>query len=164
MNGTHVPARVNDVCDYIILMRCSGEEMLNLPKLQKLLYYVQAWNLAFTEETLFDGKFQAWIHGPVNREIFDRFAGQKTLYSPVDVSDITPGFNPDTALSADDRLHIDNVLEVYAKFGGSELEAQAHVEEPWIRARGDCTPTSRCEAVLDERFMGEYYKARLTAG
>jgi len=164
VNGINVMATVNDVCDYIILMCCSGGENLNLLKLQKLLYYVQAWSLAFEERPLFEGKFQAWVHGPVNRDIFNRFAGEKTLYSPIDEGDITPGFNPETALSADDRLHIDNVLEVYAKFSGSELEAQAHIEEPWIRARGGCSPTSRCETELDEKFVGEYYRARISQG
>jgi len=111
-------------------MCCTWAENLNLLKLQKLLYYVQAWRLAFAEESLFDGKFEAWVHGPVNREIFTRFAGQKTLYSSVYQSDMRSGFNPETSLSADQRLHIDNVLEAYAKFSGSELEAQAHIEDP----------------------------------
>jgi uncharacterized phage-associated protein len=151
---------INTVCDYIILMCRSGGEHLNLLKLQKLLYYAQAWNLAFFEKPLFDGKFQAWVHGPVNREIYDRFSNAKTLYSEVDVTDITPDFDPEK-IPEDVRLHINNVLEVYAPFSGSDLEAQAHDEEPWIIARGDCRPTQRCENELDERLMGEYYRKRL---
>jgi uncharacterized phage-associated protein len=144
-------ATINQVCDYIILMCRSGGEQLNVLKLQKLLYYVQAWNLAFTGKPLFDGKFQAWVHGPVNREIFDRFAATKSLYAAVEEADIT----------AEERLHIDNVLEIYAPFSGSDLEAQAHAEEPWIRARKNCRPTERCAVELDEALMGEYYKKRL---
>lgn len=153
-------ATINQVCDYIILMCQEGGERLNLLKLQKLLYYTQAWNLAFSEKPLFDGKFQAWVHGPVNREIYTRFAGLKSLYSAVDETDISAGFSPDQ-ISPEERLHIDNVLEIYAPFSGSDLEAQTHSEEPWIRARGSCKPTERCETELDEAFMGEYYKQRL---
>lgn len=153
-------ATVNQVCDYIILMCQTGGERLNLLKLQKLLYYVQAWSLAFSGKPLFDGKFQAWVHGPVNREIYDRFAATKTLYSAIDESDMTPDFDPDT-ISKEDRLHIDNVLEVYAPLSGSDLEAQAHNEEPWIEARKGFRPTQRCEKELDENLMAAYYQKRI---
>jgi uncharacterized phage-associated protein len=153
-------ANIHQVCDYIILACQEGGERLNLLKLQKLLYYAQAWNLALNDKTLFAGKFQAWVHGPVNREIYDRFAGAKSLYSAVDKSDIPEGFSLE-CMSAEDRQHIDNVLEVYASFSGSDLEAQTHSEDPWIRARGTCKSTDRCETELDETFMASYYKQRL---
>lgn len=155
-----VMATINQVCDYIILACQEGGERLNLLKLQKLLYYAQAWNLAINEKPLFAGKFQAWVHGPVNREIYVRFAGAKSLYSAVDQTDMTEGFTLDN-ISPEDRQHIDNVLEVYAPFSGSDLEAQTHSEDPWIRARGACKPTERCETELDEAFMASYYKQRL---
>jgi len=40
-------ADINLVCDYIIQRVLTGGEKLNVLKLQKLLYYVQAWHLAF---------------------------------------------------------------------------------------------------------------------
>jgi uncharacterized phage-associated protein len=154
-------AHIDDVCDYIILQCRTGNADLNLLKLQKLLYYVQAWSLAFTGKTLFDGKFQAWVHGPVNRYIYDRFADTKSLYSAVEQTDMRPNFDPDQSLSSEERLHIDNVLEVYAPFSGSDLEAQAHTEEPWVRARTGYRPTQRCECELDEALMAEYYRKRV---
>jgi uncharacterized phage-associated protein len=154
-------AEVNDVCDYIILMCCEAGEKLNLLKLQKLLYYVQAWGLAFDGEPFFDGKFQAWVHGPVNRQIFDRFKDSKTLYSRVGIEDILPDFDPDTKFTAEHRHHIQSVLEVYASLGDSDLEAQTHSEDPWIQARGDCRPTQRCEAEISEETMGAFYKKRM---
>jgi uncharacterized phage-associated protein len=153
-------ANVNQVCDYIILTCSDAGEQINLLKLQKLLYYSQAWSLAFTGTPLFDGKFQAWVHGPVNRAIYDRFVGAKTLYSALSKSDIAEGFDPNV-LSPDEQLHIQNVLEVYAPFSGSDLEAQAHSEEPWMRARGACLPAERCETDLDENLMMSYYRGRL---
>jgi uncharacterized phage-associated protein len=35
-------------------------------RLQKLLYYVQAWHLAVTDEPLFPEQIKAWKDGPVN--------------------------------------------------------------------------------------------------
>ena len=62
---------IHDITDYIIL-RVKSEDrfasLINL-KLQKLLYYVQAWSYGINKKPMFDGEFEAWIHGPVNREI-----------------------------------------------------------------------------------------------
>ena len=66
---------IHDITDYIIL-RVKSEDrfasLINL-KLQKLLYYVQAWSYGINKKPMFDGEFEAWIHGPVNREIYNRF-------------------------------------------------------------------------------------------
>ena len=66
---------INEVCDYIIFrLKSEGKGSLNHLKLQKLLYYVQAWHLAFYGETFsLMENFKAWIHGPVNRTIYNRF-------------------------------------------------------------------------------------------
>ena len=34
-------------------------------KLQKLLYYCQAWHYTIFNEVLFDERIEAWTHGPV---------------------------------------------------------------------------------------------------
>lgn len=152
---------VHAVTDYVVLMCMRAGETLTLLKLQKLLYYVQAWHLAFYGKPLFDGRFQAWVHGPVSRSVYDRFAGSKTLYSLVDESDIRPGFNPDSEIPKEARLHIESVLEEYVHFSGSQLEAMTHSEAPWQNARGACKPAERCETDIDERLMLEFYRARV---
>jgi len=38
---------------------------LTAMKLQKLMYYAQAWNLVWDEEPIFNEDFQAWANGPV---------------------------------------------------------------------------------------------------
>ncbi len=68
---------------------------LNVLKLHKLLYYCQAWSLAFGRGPLFpQNSFQAWVHGPVSRAIYDRFVQTKAMYSPVGLADVRQGFDP----------------------------------------------------------------------
>lgn len=148
------------VCDYIIVRVRSASGSLNALKLQKLMYYVQAWYLAFNGRPLFVGRFQAWVHGPVNRELYDRFASTKSLYSEIGFEDVQPGFDL-SLLDEDIRGHIDNVLEVYAKYTGTQLEDITHREQPWIAARGQCRPADRCETEIDESLMAKFYAARL---
>lgn len=148
------------VCDYIIRRVRTAETSLNLLKLQKLMYYVQAWSLAFYGTPLFVGRFQAWVHGPVNRELYDRFAATKYLYSDIEISDCRPDFS-DEQLTSDARMHIDSVLDSYAGFTGDQLEQMTHQEKPWVDARKGFQPYERCERLIAEETMQSYYSARL---
>lgn len=150
---------MNDVCDYVILRSYSGGMSLNSLKLQKLLYYCQAWNLAFGRGHLFPGKFQAWVHGPVNREVYDRFSG-RALYSTIDRQDVI-NQQPDQSIPQEDRLLIDSVLETYGPYSGVDLEQLTHSEQPWIEARNGLPELVRCENEINEQTMQNYYSARL---
>ncbi len=54
-------AKMNDVARFIL--ETKGE--ITAMKLQKLMYYAQAWNLVWEEKELFDDDFEAWANGPV---------------------------------------------------------------------------------------------------
>ena len=84
------PYNINTVADYIILRLTSDEEntLINL-KLQKLLYYLQAWSLGINNERFLNCKFEAWVHGPVCRELYNRFRASKTLYSFISKDDVS---------------------------------------------------------------------------
>jgi len=153
---------INQIADFIIF-RLTSEDVAGIPnlKLQKLLYYVQAWHLAFYQKPLFDGKFQAWIHGPVNREIYDRFKENKLLYSTVDCDDLLDR-NINETIDEKTQEHINNILESYARFSGTELEIMTHREDPWLEARKGFSPMERCENEISEQTMKSYYGNRLS--
>jgi len=152
---------INDACDYIIMKLTEAGQDLNNLKLQKLLYYVQAWHLAFYGKPLYKDKedFQAWIHGPVSREIYDRFQ-DKGLYSEITEDNMTKDYDF-TILVEKELSHIDVILETYAVFSGTQLEHMTHEEEPWIKAREGYRPSERCEVNIDNKLMESYYKQRL---
>jgi uncharacterized phage-associated protein len=152
-------ADINDVCDYSIVKLCEGAVPLNVLKLHKILYYTQAWSLAFERGRLFDEDFQAWVHGPVSRQIYDRFRDQKTMYSYLSRFD-AQNFNP-ANLREDERAHIDAVLEVYAPYTGDQLEELTHREQPWINARINVPAFSRSENLIADEDMRSFYKQRL---
>lgn len=151
---------IDDVCDYVISCLSEAGEDCNTLKLQKLLYYTQAWHLAFFGQPLFEGEFEAWVHGPVNRQIYDRFSESKTLYSQIYVTDIKSKTAIDE-LNDPDAFHIKSVLEVYGAFSGTQLEEFTHQEKPWLDARQGCRPNQRCEEAIDESSMETFYKGRL---
>jgi len=153
---------IHDICDYIILrLRAEEGSDLNHLKLQKLLYYSQAWYLAFGFGSLFNGKFQAWIHGPVNRDVYNRFRDTKYMYSDVGINDVI-NQNVVNELNSQAKMHIDTILDSYAKYTPSQLEAMTHEEDPWILARKGFGENQRCEVEIDEKLMEQYYKQRLS--
>lgn len=157
MDAQNAPTtNINDVVDYIVGQFADEEGSLSILKLQKLLYYVQAWHLAFGRGPFFAGRFQAWVHGPVSREVYDRFKDTHSLFSTVGERDIRSSFNPN-ALPTEARDHIDEILEAYGKFSGVQLENMTHEEFPWVQARGTLKPFERCETEIEEGLMREFY-------
>jgi uncharacterized phage-associated protein len=152
---------INQICDYIISRLKSDENVpLSNIKLQKLLYYVQAWHIAIKETPLFDGKFEAWVHGPVNRDIYARFNTSKYLYSEITYDDIIDK-NVSNKLTEDEINHVNLVLDSYAKFSGIQLEEMSHNEIPWIEAREGYQPNERCTIEINESTLGDFFRARL---
>ena len=50
-------------------------------KLQKLVYYCQAWSLAWDDKPLFDEDFEAWANHPVCPELFKHHKGKVYIRS-----------------------------------------------------------------------------------
>lgn len=154
---------INDATDYLIVKLVEGGAFLNVLKLHKLLYYCQAWHLAFNKRPLFENyNFQAWVHGPVSRAVYDRFLGSKSMYSNLSMEDIRAGFDP-RSLAESDRALIDAVLESYGHLSGDQLEAMTHVEDPWLEARAGLPASARSEVIISNNTMMEYYARRLEA-
>lgn len=132
-----------------------GDLITNL-KLQKLLYYVQGWHLGLYGRRAFDGQFMAWVHGPVNYDVYNQFREHRWSPILVDVGKVT--------LDCDISKHIDDVLEVYGGDSAWELERRTHSEAPWIRARGGLPPDAECRNVISDDDMLEFFSAESERG
>ena len=149
-------ATADQVADYIIRAKhARGESVTNL-ELQKLVYYAQAWFLALYDRALLDEPFEAWVHGPVQPDLYQRF---KALgWRPISDIPQEPTFG-----QALIPQHLDEVLRVYGKFTAHQLEMLTHDEEPWRAARGNLPPDASSSSTISQESMKQYYK-RLSAG
>ncbi|NJM61724.1 MAG: DUF4065 domain-containing protein, partial [Oscillatoriales cyanobacterium RU_3_3] len=75
-----------DVARYFLCRvdRESGDT-ISLLKLQKLVYYAQAWSLVFRSQPLFFQDVEAWVSGPVVRDVWNEYKAYK--YSDIPVPD-----------------------------------------------------------------------------
>jgi uncharacterized phage-associated protein len=142
------------ICDYLVETGAPPSQL----KLHKLLYYVQAWNLALYDEPLFGEEFQAWVHGPVSRVIYDRFKSTKNMLSTIDRKDIPRCSD----LPENVTYHIGEVLEAYGDFSGTQLEELTHKEDPWLNARKGLERSERSTNAISKEDMKVFYKLRLS--
>ena len=69
--------KAREVAEYFIEKAYSENDKITQKKLQKMLYYAQAWFLAFNNKKLFEEKIEAWLHGPAIYYRIMRSLGRK---------------------------------------------------------------------------------------
>jgi uncharacterized phage-associated protein len=135
-------------------------------KLQKLLFYCDAWNLAIRGEPLIGERFEAWVHGPVCRKVWDvqKSSWQDTLTNTVQITEENmprilawAGEN----LSSEEMEVFNDVLEEYGDKTAYHLEKLTHSEAPWIEARVGHDPGDRCTNVIPMDRTRDFYRSLL---
>ncbi len=126
-----------------------GDYLTNL-KLQKLLYFSQAWHLAFYENPLFDDEIQAWVHGPVVPNIYRQF--KKYEWHPIDEQPAEPKLN-DSLVS-----YLKEIVDYYGNYSAYELEKITHTSKPWLLARKDLPDDAPSNEIISNESMRTYYQ------
>lgn len=152
---------VNDVAAAVLGELGSMDAM----KLQKLVYYTQAWHLAISGEPLFADPILAFAQGPVVDALYQQHKRRRTV----------PNWPSGDAnrLAEDDLALVGLVCNQYGEMSGDELSELTHDEKPWLIARGGLpdgqpsrTPLSHADMTLyyrDHR-LGGWHAADLAAG
>jgi uncharacterized phage-associated protein len=149
MNSSNSSTIMNVARKVVELYGNSG--VLTPLKLQKLVYYCQAWSLVWEEKPMFPEDFQAWANGPVNPELYQKHKGTYVINNKF-LSDFSD-FSFDNA----DTHTIQSVLNYYGDKEPFYLSELTHKELPWKQARGDTPPGAPSTAVITKDSMQEYY-------
>ncbi|MBC8352402.1 MAG: DUF4065 domain-containing protein [Planctomycetes bacterium] len=136
-----------DVAAYIIEKRGPTSHM----KLQKLVYYSQAWSLVWDEQQLFDEQIEAWVSGPVIRRLYALCRRLFTVYP----QHLTRGSARN--LTKQQKDTIDAVLEFYGGRNAQWLSDLTHMESPWQDARKGLIPSQRGTREITPAALAEYY-------
>lgn len=123
-----------------------GDSISNL-KLQKMLYYMQGFHLAYFGTPLFEDDLVAWQYGPVVPNVYSNFKsfGRGEISLSNDGSII--------ALSHDEESLFDEVYEVYGQFSAIKLMEMAHNEMPW--------KTTEISDVITKDKLTSFFKTRI---
>jgi len=142
--GTEM-ANVYDVAKYIL----QKQGRMTTMKLQKLVYYCQAWSLFWDSKPIFDDRIEAWASGPVAPSLYN-------IHRGVFETDALPIGNPST-LTKDEIETIDAVLASYGGKSAQWLSDLTHMERPWKQARKGRKPGENCRKEITPASMVEYY-------
>lgn len=129
--------------------RESGDVITHL-KLQKLLYYAQAWSLVLLKKPMFNEEIQAWAHGPVVPEVY-------RIYSTYKMDNIPAPEDCPEGIEEDYKEVLQEVMQTYGIYEAKYLEKLTHQEEPWKEARNGISLEARCTTPISLKTMQEYY-------
>lgn len=167
--------QISDYTNFLGFSAIQKDLSLSPLKLQKLLYYEQAWSMLFfgREQTLVIEKPQAWVNGPVYPSVYhayshmlgvyddfrkEHFCNSNEMETPIDelISSLVAKMN----LSNDQLKLSDRILTLYGTKSQDELVLMTHCEEPWCEQREGLLPFERSDRELSLDTMYRYYKAR----
>lgn len=138
-------ANVFDVAQYIL----EKQGPMTAMKLQKLVYYCQAWAVVWDESPLFDEPIEAWASGPVVRSLYNIHKGMYIVPS-------LPNGNPENL--KDEQIEtIDAVLDFYGDKSAQWLSDLTHSEDPWCIAREGYGEGENCDVEITLSSLEEYY-------
>lgn len=131
-----------------LLNQCEDVTPLTL---QKALYYIQGFYYAFYNTFIFSEDCEAWVHGPVYRDIYFRYRDYHfdSIESPDEF---------DTSVfSALEKSILDSVVRNFCCYSGKVLERFTHLETPWLQTRGDLPTEAGCDKTIERKVIGDYF-------
>ena len=126
-------------------------------KLQKLVYYCQAWSLVWDDDQLFPEEIEAWANGPVVRDLYTHHRGQFRVSCE---QFLFSGADPE-GLNGEQRDTVDIVLREYGGRSPQWLSDLTHMEDPWLKARKGVTEGARARIIVPKEDLAEYYGSLL---
>ncbi|MBU5335691.1 type II toxin-antitoxin system antitoxin SocA domain-containing protein [Intestinibacter bartlettii] len=118
--------------------------------LQKLLYYSQAFYNMFTEKNLFEDDCEAWVYGPVYREVYDYYRDYKGR-----------GISSDDDIRLDNYIEeqvVDSVIKYFGCYNTSILVSMTHLEKPWIFSRNGLDDNQASNKIIEKYLINSYFK------
>ena len=122
--------------------------------LQKILYYIQGFSTYFFDRPIFNDNAEAWVHGPVYREIYDRFSYYR--YNPISKNEFE-SYNEIDSLNAKEIKLIDSVINNFGVYSGKTLEKMTHTTIPWEEGRKELSEEEYSSNIIDIDTMKDYF-------
>ena len=145
-----------DVANYVISLASNNvigddgevEGVTNL-KLQKILYFIEAYSLAVAGKSLFPDSIEAWEYGPVIPSVYHKF---KTFGS-------SPIIQKETKVKVDEKTAslISDVWNTFNKYSASRLVDITHRHDPWKNTYAK-NSKSGLKTSISRDEMKKYYK------
>lgn len=125
--------KVLDVCQYVINYSNEKDYGISNLKLQKILYFIQAYFLiSKPSRCCFEDRIEAWDFGPVVPKAYRKYKqfGSSDIPRVIDFENT----NNDSYITNEDKNLINTVIDKFADFSATDLVGLTHNQSPWIDA------------------------------
>lgn len=123
-----------DIAKYIICVALNNGDSITNLKLQKLLYYAQAWYLVNNgNKKLFEDRILAWQYGPVVQAVYDTYKefGRSQIVIDENECDLDKNF---CNIPEYVKTYLNEFCNEFFRYSATELVTMTHQEKPWIEA------------------------------
>ncbi len=146
-----------DIANYFVYRANKDNTTITNKKIQKLVYYAQAWSLVLLNKKLFNEKIEAWVHGPAVLDLYSKYKkfGFSSIEESIDAGDVK--------FSKKITDLLDNVWSVYGKMDARYLEFLTHSEKPWQEARNGLNGFESSHNEISCKSMKAFYSELLAS-
>ncbi|WP_341837770.1 type II toxin-antitoxin system antitoxin SocA domain-containing protein [Chitinophaga pollutisoli] len=124
----------NQIASWFLMhLNTEAGDTISPMKLQKLIYYAQAWHLALYDKPLFEDRIEAWGHGPTVPAVYKRFKDEFRDGIPFDELYNSEYDCPKFTIELEDFLK--DIQFRYGEHSAGFLETLVCREVPWRKAR-----------------------------
>jgi uncharacterized phage-associated protein len=130
-----------DVADFVVWTAINNSRRITHLKLQKVLYFLQAYNLYEKKNALFSEGIEKWKFGPVVPEVYQEYKifGAKEIQGiPDKVTfdeefnfEITPYDVDDSPIVNNDKTRLEPVILSLLNYDEFDLVERTHLEDLW---------------------------------
>ena len=121
--------------------------------LQKLLYYSQGFYKTFYDEFLFEDECEAWVHGPVYKDIYFKY--RDFGYNPIEDEKLV--FENINLTEAEEEL-LDSIIDNFGCYSAKTLEKMTHSERPWRLTRKNLKPEQKSNKIISKDLIAKYFE------
>ena len=143
---------VHDVAGYLLRLADRDRSGIDHLKLQKLVYYAQAFHLGSEGTPLFTDRLHAWRYGPVSPDLWSRYRYRRGYIAP-------PKTQAEPSLSDRERDVVELVYERFRDLSGPDLVRRTHGEAPWQQAMERSRDGG--SEVISHEVMRSFFRDRL---
>lgn len=143
---------VNDIVQFILHYCKDKGDLITHLKLQKLLYFIQGWHLGIFGYPAFEEEIEAWPHGPVVPEVYQKF--KRYGWQPISLHG-----NHHFTVPSETQDLIQEVLFKY-DYSAGYLEQLTHESKPWLDARWGMAPDERSNKIISKESMRKFFSRK----
>jgi uncharacterized phage-associated protein len=141
------------------ILKKSGQ--MNAIKLQKTMFFVEAFHLAIFNKSLVGESFEAWVNGPVLRSVYNEYKSQSKASYIISIPEFEEVIFWRKFENPKQLYIIDKVIEYFNRFGSQQLSESSHRHLPWKEAREGLGTNDKSDKPMSKDSIRKYYRKLL---